>query len=473
MNKIGRRGFVGTLSAACAGTFAVCAQERPLLKVGVLSDPHVTSDPTTAEPLLKAFECFAAEGVEAVVIAGDICHNGRFAELENVVNAWRKAFPGGKNSFGGKVEPFFIFGNHDYHDASYQRGRTVDITDKRNLILYNKEKAWRMITGEDRFPGEVFMRRICGVTFIGAHWMHQGVEVAEFLEKHRSEIPADRPVIYVQHPHPRNTCYSGWAKGDDGTNRAALMKYPNLFAISGHSHTSISFDDAVWQGGFCSMGAGALRGARGRRYEYNYVLSKAEIAAGKFKYMPPANIGKAWQTAIMSIYPLRTVVSRWDVANGGEVIGEDWCLDFPYRHDVGRPCRIAAAAPAPEFPPMSRIDFRVGKERVYPSKASANVLRMKFPCAKSTGPHSRVMDYRVEVLAADGMKKIAERLVAQEMTSFAEKRTRAYPGWCAFGLDELPTGKDLLVRVTPINAGGRCGSPLEAHYVIEPMAAIG
>lgn len=466
MSRIGRRSFIGTLSAACAGSLAARAEERPLLKVGILSDPHVMANPATAEPLLKAFECFAAEGVGAVVIAGDICHDGRFEELENVVDAWRRAFPGGKNAQGGKVEPFFVFGNHDYHDASYQRGKAVDESERKNAIVCNKDKAWEMITGETRFPGEVFMHEIGGITFIGAHWRHQGQEVAEFLEKHRGEIPTDRPVIYVQHPHPRNTCYSGWAKGDDGSNRAALMKHPNLFAISGHSHTAISFDDAIWQGGFCSMGGGALRGARGRRYEYNSALSKAEVAAGKFKYMPPANIGKAWQLAIMSIYPSRTVVSRRDVANGGEVIGEDWCLEFPYRHDAEHPCRIAAAAAAPEFPAGAQIAFTVRKTRVYPSKAPAKVLRIEFPCAKSTGPHSRVMDYRVEVFAADGTTKIAERLVSQEMVSYAEKRMLASPGWCAFGLEELPAGKELAVRVTPANAGGRCGRPLEGRYRI-------
>lgn len=473
MNKIGRRSFIGTLSAACAASLSVRAEEQPLLKIGVLSDPHVTADSATAKPLLKAFEYFATEGVGAVVIAGDICHDGRFEELENVVTAWRKAFPDGKNAQGGKVEPFFIFGNHDYHEASYLLGKAVNESDRANIIFYNKDKAWEMITGEARFPGEVFMREIGGIKFIGAHWGHQGPEVVEFFNRHSSEIPSDRPVIYVQHPHPRKTCYSGWAAGDNGSNRTALMKYPNLFAISGHSHTAVSFDDAIWQGGFCSMGGGALRGARGRRYEYNSALSKTARAAGEVRYMPPANVGKAWQVSIISIYPSRTLVSRRDVANDCEVIGEDWCLDFPYRHDPARPCRIAAAASAPEFPPSAQMSFAFRKGSIYPTKAPAKVLRIEFPCAKSTGPHSRVMDYRVEIFTADGADKITERLVSQEMTSFSEKRTLERPGWCAFGLSELPADTELSVRVTPINAGGRGGRPLVGRCRTAPAPAGG
>ena len=58
----------------------------------------------------------------------------------------------------------FVWGNHDYRDASYQRGKAVSEDDKRNHILYNKDTAWKMVTGEEKMPGEVFIRKSHGLT---------------------------------------------------------------------------------------------------------------------------------------------------------------------------------------------------------------------------------------------------------------------------------------------------------------------
>ena len=103
-----RRCFLGSLVAAVASPRWVRAG-TPLAKVGVRSDPHVSADPKTAAQLLKAFRRFAAEGVGTVVISGDVCEVGTLTELASVMNAWRTAFPDGKNALGQKVDPFFVW----------------------------------------------------------------------------------------------------------------------------------------------------------------------------------------------------------------------------------------------------------------------------------------------------------------------------------------------------------------------------
>ena len=155
--NLSRRYFLGSFASAIAAPHILRA-ERPIAKVGILLDTHVSVDKTTVEPLLKAFRRFAAEGVGTVAISGDICEVGTLEELSLVMDAWHTAFPNGRNALGEAVDPVFVWGNHDYHDASYQRGKAVTEADRKNCILYNKDVAWKMVTGEDKMPGE----RICG-----------------------------------------------------------------------------------------------------------------------------------------------------------------------------------------------------------------------------------------------------------------------------------------------------------------------
>lgn len=459
-----RRGFLGAVTAAFAGRLVAVGGERPVLKVGIVSDTHVKTDPSTVEPLLKAFLRFAAEGVRVVVISGDLCHEGELRELELLMGAWHRAFPKGLNAAGEKVEPFFVFGNHDYHDASYMKGRQVTDEERRLGIAYNKDAAWKLITGEDRFPGEIMKREIGGIVFIGAHWSHEK-EVPAWLEAHAAELPKDRPIVYVQHPHPKGTCFGKWASNDGGVNFEALMKWPNLFAVSGHSHISVSYDDAIWQGGFCSMGAGSTLRTNPRKYEYNADIPVRQVRKGLSRHMPKADCGSGWQSTVMTIYPSRIVLDRRE-HRYDDHLGENWDIPFPFVHDKAHPYRIAAAAAAPAFMSGARVKIVRSDGLLYPQKTPVRQIRISFPAASSDGPHSRVIDYRVEVLRKSDGTKVIERLVQQEGASLAEVRTLKREGWCAFGLDELPHGTALSVKVTPVNAGGRGGRALVEEFTV-------
>ena len=458
--NLSRRYFLGSFAAAMAAPKFLRAEE-PTLKIGLLSDPHVTPDKSTAEPLEKAFRRFAAEGVGVVVISGDICHDGKFSELNNVMNAWHAAFPNGLNAHGVKVEPFFVWGNHDYHDASYMKGKPVTEEDRRSCILYKKDEAWRMVTGEEKHSGDIFLRKFHGITFIGAHWGAQN-NIGAFLKEHAAEIPTDCPVIYVQHPHPRGTCFRGWASYDSGKNHAALMEHPNFFCISGHSHASVSFDDSIWSGGFVSMGAGSMRVVSGRRYEYNANVRKG---SNENRYMASAPVGNAQQASILSIYSDRVVLSRHEYLYD-EHLGEDWDLPFPFRHNAEKPYVIAEAAEAPQFMPGTEISVEQKDDFIYPAKTPAKQVRLSFDAASSVGPHSRAVDYRVVITRAEGGETVAERLVAQGLLGLSERRAREYRGYCAFGIDELPHGVALVATITPINAGGRGGKSISKEFKI-------
>ena len=454
-----RRTFLGSLAAAVALPRQLRA-EPPVAKVGILSDTHVSADPKTIEPLLKAFRRFAAEGVGTVVISGDVCEVGTLAELKSVMDAWHTAFPDGKNAQGMTVDPVFVWGNHDYHEASYQRGKPVSDADRKDHILYNKDAAWKMVTGEEKMPGEVFVRKSHGLTFVGAHWKHQG-ELGAFLKEHAAEIPSDRPVIYVQHPHPKDTCFHGWATYDNGRNHDVLMAHPNFFCVSGHSHVSVSFDDSLWMGGFAAMGAGSSRIASGRRDVYNAGIKKG---SGETRHMSAPPSGGAQQSSILTVYRDHIVLSRYE-HKFDESLGEDWDVPFPFPHDATKPYVIAEAAEAPEFPKGAAIEVVQKDGFLYPARTPEKQVQLAFPSASSVGPHSRVVRYRVVVAKMDGTNVI-ERVVSPALVCLSERQSLKALGMCAFGADELPRGEKLRAMVTPLNAGGKGGRSISREFEI-------
>ena len=444
-----RRQFIGALAAAGAGTCWArgVPGEEPLLRIGVMSDSHVTADSATLEPLRREFSYMAAQNVDVVMHAGDICDNGTLDELEMMMGTWRECFRDGRNAAGLTVVPFFVFGNHDYRTTGQ----------KANLIFHNKEKAWQMICGEP-FPGEVFSKTVKGFTFVGAHWRSEG-SIGEWFKAHPA--PKGLPIFHVQHPHPWHTCFGDWAPCEKA-GFDELLRHPNLFSCSGHSHISIGDDRALWQGGFVSLGAGSARcPSHGRRKEYENGAPKLPWPDGEYRHMPSARSGKGWQASIIEVRRDGLTIVRREFYNG-ESMGSDWHVPFPFRHDASRPYILADAAAAPEFPADATVVVTETEGKRRPDGAIVKLVRVRTPAACGAAPGSRVLAYRFTVIEAATGKVILERRALHDCITVSEIRARRMPCWCAFARTDLPAGMPLKVRVEPLNASLRAGRPIES-----------
>ena len=458
---LSRRQFIGALSVAVPG---LCwagdpSKGAPSLRMGVMSDSHVTTNPATLEPLRRAFAYMAAQNVDIVLHAGDICDRGTMDELELVMQTWHACFRNGRNAAGGEVVPFFVFGNHDYRPGS-----PSDTSEERaRLICRNKDAAWRLICGES-FPGEVFARTVKGFTFVGTHWRHEG-DIADWFKAH---VPAaDRPVFHVRHPHPWHTCFGDWAPCEKA-GWAELMRHPNLFAISGHSHISVGDNRSIWQGGFVSMGAGSSScPSHGRRKEYENGNPKQPWPEGEFRHMPAAASGDGWQVSIIEVRPDDVTVIRRELHHD-ESLGEDWHVPFPFRHDAQHPYLLADAAAAPEFPPAAQIRVREVKGKRRPDGLQERQFRVLAPAAHGTTPHARALAYHFTVLEAATGRKVLERYTLQDGITVSEARACQRPCWCAFAWTDLPENVSLKVRIEPLNASWRAGRPIESAPFVRP-----
>ena len=458
--------LVAVLSQALPVPAAEVSAARPVV-VGVLSDTHVSTDPKSLAPLKAAFAKFSEAGADAVVLAGDVCEYGTLDELELVMQAWREAFPGGANASGRAVKPFFIWGNHDYHQSALLHGKKpITDAEAKRAIVTNRDEAWRIVTGEGRHPGEAFLRRIAGVTFIGVQWGAEA-ELPAFLSKHAAEIPTDRPVVCVQHPHPRGTCFRGWAGGDGGANREALMAHPNFIVFSGHSHTPV-YDDSLWMGGFVSIGAGSLLKPGIRRDAYN----STEGTKTDPRHMHMARPGSSWQASLLTIGERDVRFARYDVKHG-ERVGDEWILDFPFRHDPKHPHWLADEARAPQFPAEAEIEVDETDAKRYPDRVPEKQIVFTFPSARSDGPHSRAVAYRVSVAGASTGKVLLERIVQPDGLACSEERMSRTPATCSFGPDELPRDEAISVSVFPRNCGAKEGRPIVREFVLSRDLALG
>ena len=112
--NISRRAFLSSATATAAVGASVFGgiEKRPNVTFGVLSDVHLNK-PGDEDTLLKAFTYFRDNGVDGVLIAGDIADRGFIEQMERCADCWWRTFPDGKAPDGRPVEQLFIYGNHD------------------------------------------------------------------------------------------------------------------------------------------------------------------------------------------------------------------------------------------------------------------------------------------------------------------------------------------------------------------------
>ena len=289
--KITRRWFIG--GAASFGAFGAFGGNRfavrqkfrpcgaPCLRFGVVSDIHIVrpglDEKIESVAIVLTFrhtlEWFRSQGVDAVVIAGDLADHGLSCQLEAVEQTWQSVFPGGKLPNGNRVERVFVYGNHDWEGWCYGDFADRIYPDKaerdRNILCLDYGAWWERVFHEPYSP--IYMKEVKGFRFIGSHWevpagkwgwgaaCKAQERIVPFLDKHRHELDPSLPFFYVQHPHLKDTCYGSWAWGHDtGEVTQCLSAFPNAVAISGHSHYSLTDERSIWQGAFTSVGAGSL-----------------------------------------------------------------------------------------------------------------------------------------------------------------------------------------------------------------------
>ena len=398
----------GLFRLAAAETAAPHMESRhlggvPKLKFGVVSDVHVrlAADGRSlaagyeTDTLEKTFAYFRDQGVDAVMIAGDMADLGLTRELKAVADAWFKVFPNDRAPDGRKVERLFVFGNHDAFGLRNGGRVFKDATVlAREAIQADPKKAWAECFNEEWQP--YYTRNVKGFDFFCSHWQPgiwcNGVAetgCAGCVDAFRGlmeKCDPSRPFFYVQHPHPRDTVYGKCAWGmDDGSATKLLSDFPQAIAFSGHSHEPLTNEKSIWRGAFTSVGTGSLRYLAAdalRNFEYTagyengrcnvylpggvrredrqafYAAYDAPKMMAVETNRPDIRVGQ-----IVSVYDDRVEFAKREFVSGLQ-LGEDWVVELPAKPRAFQ--SFARVAKPAEFPAGSASAGRLRNTRSAP-----------------------------------------------------------------------------------------------------------
>ena len=495
--NISRRCFL--FSAASFGAFGgtgilraapgVFSKGTPKLTIGVLSDIHLSIKKAEGgfsfvgeEMFKKALEWFRDQGVDGVLVSGDMADRGTIEELEAVARAWYSVFPGGKAPDGRHVEQLFVYGNHDFEGYKYG-GRVKSIFGKdyyNHSINKDLAAAWKKCFHEDYNP--IWRKEVKGYSFIGTHWTKdhcRGWEevgtsyASHWFETNGATLDPSKPFFYLQHPPLKGTCHCDWVWGhDNGLVTAALSKFRNAVAFSGHSHAAINDERAIWQGTFTSIGAGSLK-YTGLEYgdvapfgRENDFPSRGQRDEDPYKIMTKMKIHNGHQGMIMRVFDDRMVFDRRDFADMNS-LGEDWVVPLPAAEPMPFAyAKRAAASVPPQFPKSAALAVRMTKGKNRGGKNVASevqpVLEITIPAANGV-KGARALDFAIKITGAKGGAD--DRYVFAESFYRSEAGGMAnVPTVCKLAAKRLKSVGALHIEVRPRNSFLKAGNAITADF---------
>ena len=434
------------------------------LKIGIIGDNHMQLAHKTNWPIKQlrlVLSYLDAAGVDVVVNAGDLANNGLVSELRKVAEIWEECFPGGRGCDGRPVERFFVSGNHDMLQPSSSLPEDVRQERLEDSFFRDPARYWQEIFGEKWEP--VRMRTIKGYNFVGVQYGHEA-EIEKWLSENGACLNGERPFFFVQHLHPKGTCFQDGAACDNGVSTRVLADYPNCIAISGHSHRPLADERAVWRGTFTSVGAGALAGLLWpHKCENSYIPM---VMRSKFNlHMPVLSARGAYNGAIMTVSNEEICIERRDFAAGMKV-GPDWVLPLPLAANQGKPFVFAERGTAPYFTKQAKVTVEEvdGRDRM---NRDERQIVVTVPPAWAPNPYSRTIFYNAKAVDADSGKTLAKTRALAEGFHLPFEQARRFQGKVVFPRDAFAPGSKVRFEVSAENAAGmKCAPIVSDPYVM-------
>ena len=453
------RGVLASLGLGSVGVgrvFAVPSGWRPAkranLVFGVVSDTHLrTRRGSSGRPgrnwphkyFAAALGYFREQNVDAVVHCGDFAHRGQVEEMRFHAGVWNRIFPGNRAPDGHEVVKMFVTGNHDTDGAGYgsfvKDNYPCPEVRAKHVLQTNMAANWERIWGERYEP--VWHKEVKGYHFFGRNYRVAKEELASCLREHAAELSASgklgRPFFYMQHSRPL------W---DVRKVLRHLCRGCMPMAFFGHNHWSASNWNVIslYKGGLPCIQVPSCepRGCGG-------LVGDAWISTAKIERTDKTGMGR--QGYVVRVYDDMLVIGRREFGAGGS-LGADWVMPLggaATRHPLSKD-ELKKVVGEPQFRDGAKVEVRRCVD------AEERSLKVSIPLADGN-PRSRVYAYEVEISGAAGVLRKA-----------------VYVAGCNLGMGhepdggvttlmvkeaELPSGKLLVVSVTPLTSLGTRGRP--------------
>ncbi len=458
--KCSRREFFSGASAFALGArrlFAVPPgwkpSKKPILVLGVISDTHIRTMPTSGridrewseKYLVKALTHFRDENVDAVVHCGDFAHLGQVEEMQAHADAWNRAFPNNRAPAGHEVVKLFVVGNHELRGSTYGgKGMFVrrlypDPEERaRHVLASDMAGNWQRIWGEKYEP--VWHKVVKGFHFFGMQWGVDDKVMADLVDGTIGCEPP-RPFFVLRHDYPPSTLL------------ARMKKHPNAVGLFGHLHYSIT----NWRKIFLADGMPWIQvpslhahGYPGLREEDPW-LTKLKIEG-----MEAAGSVRARQGMVIRLYDDMMVVERREFGEGGS-LGADRVMPFgkydphPFslmesKKVIGEPQFRAGANLDVFLDRIDKIEDATNHKPVNTVQEDSTSLRLcvKIPLADGNPMHKVVYAAGCNMgIGHEPNGGVTELLIPKS---------------------DLPSGNTLAFSVCPITSLGTRGKPLSAKW---------
>lgn len=435
--EIARREFIGcagAFSLSAAGTGIAWAKEKPLLRIGIMTDTHVLETKASCRRVKQACSLFRKHGVDMVAHIGDLADNHYpkgYAAYREVVDEVFAGMPAGT-----RPQELFVYAAHD---TFAYRGYK-----KRSEWSKYIDEAYADMQRHLRAPNGTYasgtIKGFAYVTFPqtgtkGVDWARIEKMIADAVETNPG-----KPVFVFAHIPPANTTRTG--RGDPRYT-ALFSKYPQIVNISGHTHGSLADERAIWQGAFTSVNAGCLQ---------NWGDGRDGIAGNSVRRISEYGV------VVLEVFADRLVFRRFDVRDGEEHQADrPWIVPWPFDPATApyRPEIRKGRSPLPAF-------ARGAALKVVPDGANGDGVTLVIPAAAG---ETRAYAYRVWLDRDDangGWKPLARRDFFGDFCQ--PRRNWAVEHEQKFVSAYFEGNSRYRFRVSPVNCWGVEGKALETAF---------
>lgn len=409
------------LFLTCGASPAV--QEKPLLKVGIITDTHVTPNPASCEWVQKAWTFFKQHKVDLVANCGDIADHHYPQGYRNYRNVINKLFPAGTE----KPKELYVYANHDRIDVA-----SVD-------------KAFAAVKKLLQVPNDPYdILKLKGYTFLV---VPQFIDMVRYEKMITDALKADpgKPVFVFDHVPPFATTFNTRTWGSI-TRRQLLDKYPQVIVISGHTHNTLFNELCIWQGEFTAVNAGTL-------YYWGGSLAGSVPERGK----------RGTGVLIMEVFKEKILFRRYSLLDGKEYRqGTPWCVPWPFKKETA-PYNIKhryARSAAPAFPAGAKVTF-------VPDGVPFNAVKLQFPAARPD-----VFSYTIAIErknAKNQFEPFTQKEIFSNFHLLPAEQLKTMETCLASGY--FDSGREYRITITPANFFGKKGKPVSTVWRA-PAAAV-
>ena len=328
--NLNRRAFIGA-----AGAFAFApvpgrifaADERPLFRMGVMTDTHVGRTRESCSRVQAALGLFRRIGVDLIVNNGDIADHYYPEGYRALREIYSETYP------DPALRPREIW-VYAWHDAfEFMPGAPREDTTRHADAAFAEVR--RLLEAKDPVTTAFEFHGIPMLVF-------NQFDRPETFERMISTAIADhpgKPIFVFSHVPPSGTVYNSWRWGS-WFQREIYDRHPQVVDFSGHVHGSLRNDLFIWQKDFTVINSGCLQVWGG------IPVNSRRISKSEYGVLT------------VDVFPDRLLVHRHDVRTGEEIEPDaPWNVALPFAAATANYTveRKRARAAVPQYPKDARL----------------------------------------------------------------------------------------------------------------------